>query len=137
MSGQYPINEQMARRQKILVVDDEADIRALLERRLSKIGYRVEMAANGLHALQKMRGGFLPDLIVCDVKMKGMDAVELLSELRKNDILKDVPVLIMTAFPQRNTVIEATKLGVKEFLLKPFQSRDLETKIQAILAIVA
>ncbi len=136
MTEESQKNERLNRNPRILIVDDEPDIRTLLERRLSKSGYIVEVAVNGLHALQRMRGGFMPDLVLCDVRMRGMDAVELLAQVRKDEALKHLPFLIMTAFPQRSLIVDATRLGVKEFLLKPFQNEDLEGKILSILATV-
>ena len=76
---------------RILVVDDEEGIRSLLEQRLSKIGYKVDVAANGLHALQKLRGGLEPHLVICDIKMQGMNGVELLSQVRKDPAMKHLP----------------------------------------------
>ena len=80
---------------KILVVDDEVNIRELYRDELSEEGYRVELAENGLQALAKFES-FRPDLVTLDVMMPGMDGIEVLRRIREKNT--SVPVLLLTAF---------------------------------------
>jgi len=80
---------------KILVVDDEENIRELYRDELAEEGYRVEMAGNGLQALAKFES-FRPDLVTLDVMMPGMDGIEVLRRIREKN--PSVPVLLLTAF---------------------------------------
>jgi DNA-binding response OmpR family regulator len=80
---------------KILVVDDEENIRELYRDELAEEGYRVEMAENGTQALAKFES-FRPDLVTLDVMMPGMDGIEVLRRIREKD--PSVPVLLLTAF---------------------------------------
>ena len=81
--------------QKILVVDDEENIRELYRDELAEEGYRVEMAENGTQALAKLES-FRPDLVTLDVMMPGMDGIEVLRRIRAKD--PSIPVLLLTAF---------------------------------------
>jgi len=80
---------------KILVVDDEVNIRELYRDELAEEGYRVELAENGLQALAKFES-FRPDLVTLDVMMPGMDGIEVLRRIREKN--PSVPVLLLTAF---------------------------------------
>jgi DNA-binding response OmpR family regulator len=80
---------------KILVVDDEENIRELYRDELVEEGYRVEMAENGLQALAKVES-FRPDLVTLDVMMPGMDGIEVLRRIREKN--PSIPVLLLTAF---------------------------------------
>jgi DNA-binding response OmpR family regulator len=80
---------------KILVVDDEENIRELYRDELAEEGYQVELADNGLHALLKFES-FQPDLVTLDVMMPGMDGIEVLRRIREKN--PSIPVLLLTAF---------------------------------------
>lgn len=130
MQNLSSLTAKIAEKPMILVVDDEPGIRTLLQGRLEKEGYRCDIAANGLHAMQKLKSGLKPDLVICDLKMPGMRATELLAEVRKDPALKDTAFLVMTAYAEKSLIIEAAKWGVVDLMLKPFQHRDLMTKLQ-------
>lgn len=80
---------------KILVVDDEENIRELYRDELTEEGYQVELAANGLEALSKLET-FRPDLVTLDVKMPGIDGIEVLRRIREKNT--SLPVILLTAF---------------------------------------
>ncbi len=80
---------------KILVVDDEENIRLLYRDELTEEGYKVELAANGLEALSKIET-FRPDLVTLDVKMPGIDGIEVLRRIREKN--RALPVMLLTAF---------------------------------------
>jgi DNA-binding response OmpR family regulator len=80
---------------KILVVDDEENIRELYRDELAEEGYRIDLAENGLEALSKLES-FRPDLVTLDVMMPGMDGIEVLRRIREKN--PSIPVLLLTAF---------------------------------------
>ena len=109
----------MPDRGRILVVDDEAGVRDLLSLVLSRDGYEVVTAPDGERALAAFRkGGF--DLVLQDLKMPGMDGLELLKALKEQDPL--VPVMVITAFATWDNAVEAMRLGAYDYLKKPFDN---------------
>ena len=118
----------------ILIVDDDDGIRAMLEAKLFKLGYKCSVAANGLHALQKIRSLEHYDLIICDLKMPGMSGLELLKALREDKLFKNLPVLLITGYPEKQQIIEVVKTGISRVLLKPFKHAQITSLIDEILA---
>ena len=112
-------------RGKILVVDDDASIRKVLGFILEETGYTVRTASSGADALEIIDKD-LPDLVLADIKMPGMDGLVLLREIRKLD--DALPVIMLTAFGTVETAVEAMKLGATDYLTKPI-SRDELTLI--------
>ncbi len=119
-------------RRTILVVDDEEDYRLTLERRLFQCGYDVVTAANGKHAIQKIQSGKQFNLILCDLKMPLVSGPDFLKVLRKAGI--QVPVIVITGHPEKESVQSAAQFGVSAVLLKPFKPNDLMKKIEEVLA---
>jgi len=115
----------------ILVVDDEKNTREALSKILSEDGYDVIAAADGYQALDAVARD-LPDLILADLKMPGMDGLELLSRIRLKDY--DTPFVIMTAFGTVETAVEALKKGAEDYLTKPINIDELEIQIRRILS---
>jgi two-component system nitrogen regulation response regulator NtrX len=103
----------------ILVADDEAGIRDSLRRLLEYEKYRVVVAADGVSALQKAEGEVV-DLVLLDIKMPGMDGMEVLSRLHQSR--PDVPVVIISGHGTIQTAVEATRLGAYDFLEKPIDA---------------
>jgi len=116
----------------IWIVDDDDQLRISFQKLLSEEGYRVENAASGESCL-KMIQKKLPDLIVLDVRLPGINGLETFKEIHKID--PKLPVIIMTAYGTTETAIEAIKLGAFDYILKPFEIPDILTLIgQAIEA---
>lgn len=114
----------------VLVIDDEEEIRNVLERRLFGEGYDVEVAANGKHALQKIESGKNYHLIICDLKMPLLNGTDFIGALRAID--KETPVIVMTGYPERNWLTEAKKDGISAIFLKPFKHQELMSKIKEL-----
>ncbi|MCC7417453.1 MAG: response regulator [Acidobacteria bacterium] len=105
-------------RPRILVVDDEASIRDLLQKTLALAEYDVEVAADGRSAIERMR--LYPyDLLIADLKMPGMDGLTVIREARRYKA--DLPVIIITGFSTESSAIEAVNIGVAGYLTKPFR----------------
>jgi DNA-binding NtrC family response regulator len=107
---------------KVLVVDDEADARTALAELLRAEGYLVETAADGFKALGKMQE-FAPDLVLTDLRMPGMNGVELLEKLRADH--PDVVVLVMTAFGAAESALAALREGAAGYFMKPLNVTEL------------
>jgi OmpR family response regulator RpaB len=116
-------------KEKILVVDDEASIRQIVETRLKLAGYEVITAADGVEALEKAAANN-PDLIVLDIMMPKIDGFEVCRELRKNMM---TPIIMLTAKGDITDRIAALELGADDYVVKPFSPRELEARIKAVL----
>jgi excisionase family DNA binding protein len=105
-------------RPRVLVVDDEASIRDLLQKTLALAEYEVDVAPDGRSALERMR--LYPyDLLIADLKMPGMDGLTVIREAKRYKA--DLPVIIITGFSTETSAIEAVNLGVAGYLTKPFR----------------
>ncbi|MBN1612126.1 MAG: sigma-54-dependent Fis family transcriptional regulator [Polyangiaceae bacterium] len=112
----------MTARGRILVVDDEANARNALAEILREEGYSVETAADGFKGLARFQES-LPDLVLTDLKMPGMDGVELLGKVR--EIEPTMPVIVMTAYGAVDTAIRAMRAGAVDYLTKPINTDEL------------
>jgi DNA-binding NtrC family response regulator len=107
---------------KILVVDDEAKMRRVLQLFLEEHGHIVAQAENGEVALEEINS-FHPDLVICDIRMPRLNGIELLR--RAKEISKDLPIIIMTAYGEVKTAVEAMKLGAENYITKPLDMDEL------------
>jgi two-component system phosphate regulon response regulator PhoB len=118
--------------QRVLVVDDEPDITALVAYHLAKASYRVTTAANGRDALRAARDE-RPDLIVLDLMLPGLSGYEVLAELRRQDETKDIGVIVLTARKDEPDRIKGLSLGADDYLPKPFSPPELVLRVGAVL----
>jgi len=117
---------------RVLVVDDEPEIVALVAYHLAKAGYRVATAAAGHDAIDIARRE-RPALIVLDLMLPGMSGFEVLEVLRADDITRDVAVLMLTARREEVDRIRGLSLGADDYLTKPFSPQELVLRVAAIL----
>jgi two-component system phosphate regulon response regulator PhoB len=117
---------------RVLVVDDEADITALVAYHLAKAGYRVSTANTGTDALKAAREE-RPDVVVLDLMLPGLSGYEVLAELRKRDETRDVGVILLTARREEPDRIKGLSLGADDYLVKPFSPAELTLRVQAVL----
>ena len=117
----------------ILVIEDEEGLRFLLESKLLHLGYNVSVAATGRHGLQKIKSGTNFDLILCDLKMPGMDGLELFKEYKSGGGTS--PFVILTGYPDKAKIVEAVQLGVQDVILKPVKHGELMGKIDTFVAL--
>lgn len=118
---------------KILIAEDERDIRDLVAFTLRFAGYEVFAAANGEEAVE-MAPTVNPDLILMDVRMPRMTGYEACKVMKANPVLKDIPVVFLTARGQETEIQQGLDAGAEEYLLKPFAPDQLTTRVKAILA---
>ncbi|MEI6030104.1 MAG: response regulator transcription factor [Synechococcaceae cyanobacterium ELA739] len=129
MTATLPTTTPSPARETILVVDDEASIRRILETRLSMIGYQVITACDGEEALELFRQRS-PDLVVLDVMIPKLDGYGVCQELRKDS---DVPIVMLTALGDVADRITGLELGADDYVVKPFSPKELEARIRCVL----
>jgi len=117
--------------EKLLIVDDEKRVRESMVRLLRRKGYNAEVAESGTEALEKIRSESF-DLLVVDIKMPGMDGLEMLRRAKK--INPEIMAIILTAYGTPDREIEARRLGVLEFVRKPMTIDNLAKVIDDTLA---
>lgn len=117
---------------RILVVDDEPDITALVAYHLAKAGYRVSTAANGTDAL-KTATEQRPDVVVLDLMLPGLSGLDVLQVLRKQEDTRDVGVIMLTARREEADRIRGLALGADDYLTKPFSPNELTLRVAAII----
>lgn len=116
-------------RKRILVVEDETDTIFLLKHILRSAGYNVLGATSGQEALKKF-GEVKPNLVLLDLMMSGMDGWETYRYLRQ---MSDVPVMIVSAISNKDEVVRALRMGVDDYLTKPFLNAEVVARVEAIL----
>ncbi len=119
---------------QILIVEDDAVLRDVLLKKLSKSGYSVEKAEDGEVALEKLRAGLKPDLILLDILMPKKNGMEVMEEMNADPVLKDIPIIIISNSGQPVEIERAKKRGAKDFLIKAiFDPAEVLEKIRALL----
>ena len=121
--------EQSETKQKILVVDDEASIRRILETRLKMAGYNVVTAEDGEEAVE-LFNKTNPDIVILDVMMPKMDGYGVTREIRR---VSDIPIIILTALGDVSERITGLELGADDYVIKPFSPKELEARVKAVL----
>jgi DNA-binding NtrC family response regulator len=116
---------------KILVVDDEANVRRTMQVALEVAGYQVATAADGEEGERRLREGPRPDLVIVDERMPGIDGLELIRRIRRQDA--DVTILLATAYGSTEIVAVALREGASGFLEKPFTPQELRDTVAQVL----
>ena len=117
---------------RVLVVEDEPDIAALIAYQLTREGFRVETAGTGPEALRAISRD-IPDLVVLDRMLPGFSGDEVLRRLKEEPATANIPVLVLTAKREQEDRIKGFELGADDYLTKPFSPRELVLRVQAIL----
>lgn len=121
----------MTASRRVLIVDDEPNMRRVLEIMLGRRGYRTDAAADGEEAWERLRdGGY--DLVCSDLRMPRLDGIELLRRMRDQGL--DLPLILMTAHGSLDSAVEALRLGACDYLLRPFDVEALELAIDRVFA---
>src|SRR3954453_13418039 len=114
---------------RVLLVEDDVEIADVLRRSLRNEGYEVRTSADGVDALDAA-AGFFPDLVVLDLGLPRLDGVEVCRRLRADS---DVPILMLTARTETEDRVEGLDSGADDYLVKPFERRELLARIRALL----
>jgi two-component system, OmpR family, phosphate regulon response regulator PhoB len=118
--------------QRILVVEDERDIAALVAYHLTKDGYRVRTAETGQEALESVAAE-MPDLVILDLMLPGFSGYEVLQEMRRRPEIAEVPVVVLTARRDEADRVKGLELGADDYVTKPFSPRELVLRVSAVL----
>jgi CheY-like chemotaxis protein len=118
---------------RVLIIDDDASFIAIVTKFLQQQGYAVSSASNGEDGL-RMASKQVPDLVLCDLEMPGMDGYEVLSQLRQEENIADVPFIFLTGQAQPHQVREGMNLGADDYLSKPFNGEELLRAVKARLS---
>ncbi|MGM0482049.1 MAG: chemotaxis response regulator CheY [Pseudomonadota bacterium] len=122
----------MDKNMKILVVDDFSTMRRIIKNLLRDLGFtNIQEADDGTTALPMLHQGDF-DFVVTDWNMPGMQGIDLLKEIRKDENLKHLPILMVTAEAKREQIIQAAQAGVNGYIVKPFTAATLKEKLEKI-----
>jgi putative two-component system response regulator len=116
---------------RVLIVDDEFSGRQTLESVLEGEGYELEMAENGMEAIEKAKAG-MPDVILLDVMMPGMTGFEVCQRIRSDPKVAEIPIIVLTALDDRESMLTALKSGADDFISKPFDRYELRARLLGI-----
>jgi two-component system phosphate regulon response regulator PhoB len=118
--------------EKILVVDDEENIRELVRYNLAREGYQVTTVGSGEEALKQI-GEKLPDLIVLDLMLPGMDGFAVCRQLKNDNRTAHIPIVMLTVKGEESDIIVGLELGADDYITKPFSPKVLLARIKAVL----
>jgi DNA-binding response OmpR family regulator len=121
---------------KILIAEDERDIRELVSFSLQFGGFSVVQATNGAEAVEQAQKE-LPDLILMDVRMPKMTGYEACRQMKTIDAIREIPVVFLSAKGQESEIQTGLEVGAEEYILKPFAPDELVKQVQAVLDRVA
>ena len=127
----YPLSN----RSRIVFADDNADMRAYVQRLLEEGGYEVEVVSNGKAALEAIKRGKLPDLVLSDVMMPDMDGFALLQALRADPATKGIVVILLSARAGEEARVEGLAAGADDYMLKPFSARELRARVDGAISL--
>lgn len=123
----------MSKELRFLIVDDFSTMRRIVRNLLKESGYAdADEAEDGVIALQKLRNSSF-DFVVSDINMPNMNGFQLLGEIKKDDKLKHIPVLMVTAEARKEDIVMAAQQGASGYIVKPFTKATLEDKVNNIL----
>ena len=116
----------------VLVVEDDVDIREMLAFSLEKAGYAVVQTEDAELALEKL-GTLLPDIMLVDWMLPGMNGPDFVRRIRRDDLTKNIPVIMLTARSEEADVLKGFDTGVDDFLTKPFSPKELLARMKSLL----
>ncbi|MAW43064.1 MAG: phosphate regulon transcriptional regulatory protein PhoB [Gammaproteobacteria bacterium TMED243] len=116
----------------VLIVEDEPEIREMLNFSLTRAGFTVIEAATGEMALQRLDTN-LPDILIVDWMLPGMSGVELAKRIRRDELTSALPLLMLTARSEETDVLKSFESGIDDYMSKPFSPKELVARIKALL----
>lgn len=116
---------------KILVVEDDDELRNNILEHLIIAGHKIHGSSNGIDALQTLHN-FIPDIIICDIQMPIMDGIEFLKEKQKDKLYQYIPLIFLTSHVSTNQKLMGLEVGAIDYITKPFQIKELILKIDNI-----
>ena len=119
-------------KKSVLIVEDEEDILALLHYNLIKAGYNAECASHGEEALEAIAAK-IPDLILLDLMLPGIDGMEICRRLRSDETTSEIPIIMLTARGEEEDIVCGLELGADDYVTKPFSIKVLLARVQTVL----
>lgn len=119
-------------KQNILIIEDEEDLQMVLQYSLQKEGYRVDVAGTGLEGLEKIKNK-RPSLLILDLNLPDMSGLDVCKQIRANKDCKDLAIVMLTAKSQELDRVHGFEAGADDYVSKPFSTRELILRIQALL----
>ena len=126
------LEEHVVTKKTIFVVEDEEDILDLIRHHLTKEGFAVSTATNGMEAVKAIQRK-APDLILLDLMLPGLEGLEVCRMLKKNDKTDGIPILMVTAKDEESDVVAGLELGADDYIVKPFRMKELIARVRAAL----
>lgn len=118
---------------KILILEDERDIREMLAFCMEQAGYEVEQAATAERVFGLLKEGFQPDLFLVDWMLPGASGIEFTKKLKKDPSNQNLPVIMLTARGEEDDRVQGLEAGADDYVVKPFSPRELLARVQAVL----
>ena len=118
--------------QRILIIEDEEDLQMVLQYSLQKEGYQVDVAGTGLEGLKKMKAK-KPSLLILDLNLPDMSGLDVCKQIRSDKDFQDLAIVMLTAKSQENDRVRGFEVGADDYVSKPFSTRELILRIQALL----
>lgn len=115
-------------KKKILIIDDAEFITALLSQYLER-KFDVMVKNDGLDGLNYLQEGNIPNLIICDVNMPNINGYEFVQHLKNSGVFKNIPIIMLSSIETSSERIQFLKMGVKDFMIKPFNPEELDARI--------
>jgi chemotaxis protein histidine kinase CheA/ActR/RegA family two-component response regulator len=131
--GDIPEDQASQREPMVLVIDDSITVRQLLSLTFTKAGYRVEQARDGQEAWDKLRAGLPCDIIFCDIEMPRMDGLELLSKVQADEVIRKIPMAMLTSRGSDRHRQIASQLGASGYFIKPYLEDALLEAVKRML----
>ncbi|MCI0651824.1 MAG: response regulator [Planctomycetes bacterium] len=119
-------------RKRVTVVEDEADIREVIEYNLARDGYEVTSVPDGEEGLKKIRKDS-PDLVVLDLMLPGLDGIEVCRKLKADSVTTAIPIIMLTAKGEESDVVLGLGVGADDYITKPFSPAELLARVRAVL----
>jgi len=124
---------EASERPRVVIADDDPDIRRLVQITVSNAGCDVTVASDGEQALELIRKS-PPDLVILDVLMPRMDGWEVARELKADPLTQRIPIMFLTSRGQEHDVLEGFNSGAADYMVKPFSPRELQVRVRAVLS---
>ena len=120
-------------KKKILIIDDEKSIRLILEATFKDL-FEVISLDDGEKALNYLQSGNLPDLIICDIQMPNIDGFQFIEKIRNSGFFEDIPLIMLSGSEESKDRIKCFELGADDYILKPFNPKELMARVSRRLA---
>ena len=118
--------------EKVVVIEDEPDIREVIEHNLSREGYRVYSSSDGEKGLQLVKKK-VPDLVLLDLMLPGLDGLDVCRELKADPVTRSIPVIMVTAKGEESDIVLGLGIGADDYVTKPFSPKELVARVKAVL----